>query len=319
MMRSTKVLLFISLLTLGAACEDDVLNAYAADAGAPLVDGSIMTADGAAASDGGTSADSGASGSIDAGLIDVSGSTSTDSGTPPLADAGSQAGLDTGDPEADDAGTPNPRDAGNPAADDAGTPSPRDAGAANADANEAPQDAGVNPGGVCGDGVLRDDRNVDDPDFEECDDGNVRAGDGCSPRCRLEGLPPLDCVVVPGRDRRTSFCRGRRSFPDAQRACRLQSVFVGTVATVISAQDNEILANILRRNQEGRGWIGLNDQRSEGRLVWDGRPARYVRFGGRGSRNTATDDCTFLRLDNENWQMGNCADANPFVCEEHPL
>ena len=177
----------------------------------------------------------------------------------------------------------------------------------------------MNPGGVCGDGVLRDDRNVDDPDFEECDDGNVRAGDGCSPRCRLEGLPPLDCVVVPGRDRRTSFCRGRRSFPDAQRACRLQSVFVGTVATVISAQDNEILANILRRNQEGRGWIGLNDQRSEGRLVWDGRPARYVRFGGRGSRNTATDDCTFLRLDNENWQMGNCADANPFVCEEHPL
>ena len=226
MMRSTKVLLFISLLTLGAACEDDVLNAYAADAGAPLVDGSIMTADGAAASDGGTSADSGASGSIDAGLIDVSGSTSTDSGTPPLADAGSQAGLDTGDPEADDAGTPNPRDAGNPAADDAGTPSPRDAGAANADANEAPQDAGVNPGGVCGDGVLRDDRNVDDPDFEECDDGNVRAQETAAARAAgLRGSHRLTVSSYPAGIDEPAFAVGGARFPmhSAPAGCRASS------------------------------------------------------------------------------------------------
>ena len=33
---------------------------------------------------------------------------------------------------------------------------------------------------ICGDGVL-------DRQFEDCDDGNARAGDGCSLRCRYEG------------------------------------------------------------------------------------------------------------------------------------
>lgn len=171
----------------------------------------------------------------------------------------------------------------------------------------------------CGDGRVREDRLVDDPDFEECDDGNQRPNDGCDPNCRFEGLPPLSCVNVQGRDRRTTFCRGRRSYRHAQRACRLQQDFTGTLATVVSSPDNDLIANVLRRNQEGRGWIGLNDTAREGDLVWDGRSTRYSRFGGRGDRNSPAADCTFLRLDNENWQMGACDDPSPFVCEQHPL
>ena len=44
----------------------------------------------------------------------------------------------------------------------------------------------------CGDGIL-------DPDYEECDDGNNEACDGCSPDCMVEGCgddivcPPEEC------------------------------------------------------------------------------------------------------------------------------
>lgn len=44
---------------------------------------------------------------------------------------------------------------------------------------------------VCGDGVVGDD--------ELCDDGNLIAGDGCSPGCVPSGLP-YDCVELLARD-----------------------------------------------------------------------------------------------------------------------
>jgi cysteine-rich repeat protein len=50
----------------------------------------------------------------------------------------------------------------------------------------------------CGDGILDDQRN------EQCDDGGVATGDGCSPRCFLE--PPASARLIPGRGNSTTDC-----------------------------------------------------------------------------------------------------------------
>jgi cysteine-rich repeat protein len=48
----------------------------------------------------------------------------------------------------------------------------------------------LEPGIFCGDGVV-------DPD-EACDDGNTKAGDGCSPKCQPDGYPS-DAATCPGQ------------------------------------------------------------------------------------------------------------------------
>jgi cysteine-rich repeat protein len=193
-------------------------------------------------------------------------------------------------------------------------PSPGDLGPRVDGGPQSDPDGG--PVSYCGDRVLRQDLRVGDPGFEECDDGNNRAGDGCSPTCQIEGLPPLHCVEVPGRDRRTSFCRSRRGYAAAQRACRLQAGFIGDLVTVLDAADNALIVAVLRRNQEGRGWIGLNDRAIEGELDWLGRVSPFRNWQAGNSRNDAVRDCTVIRLDNERWQVSACGDENPFVCEE---
>ena len=56
---------------------------------------------------------------------------------------------------------------------------------------------------ACGDGVVRD-------GVEECDDGNVAPGDGCSPGCRSEFTPPDAGPGGPWGDRWGDRARARR-------------------------------------------------------------------------------------------------------------
>jgi cysteine-rich repeat protein len=174
------------------------------------------------------------------------------------------------------------------------------------DANTNNEDACTNAceNARCGDGILYE-------GVEACDDGNNAISDGCGATCAVE-VAPSGCRWVPGRDYLTVYCPGDSSWTAAQETC---ADWGGDLATVLSAEDNEILAAAVNTGNDDT-WIGLNDRQSEDDFVWDGRASDYRDWRRGNSENRRDRDCTVLREPEGNWRLRNCGDRRPSLCEK---
>jgi cysteine-rich repeat protein len=189
--------------------------------------------------------------------------------------------------------------------------------------------------GTCGNGII-------EAPNENCDDGNLNDGDGCGSDCRIE--VPDNCdngISEPGEEcdqpggnclpNCTVGCGNNPSFDrrvidDASFHCYLAiddnvnwidanadcATRGGHLATISSFEENTTVGSI----NVGQVWLGLNDQGTEGRFIWDdGEPLAFSRFRAHEPNNfSADEDC--IELDGGEWNDQNCLiQTNAYVCE----
>jgi len=140
--------------------------------------------------------------------------------------------------------------------------------------------------GKCGNGIV--DRHLESP--EECDDGNLRSGDGCSSRCKPEVL-----LWSPLMPRGLGNRYGHAMASDAERMV----VFGGH-------DGDEVLGDTLE-NVGGRGWsvVELSTAmvpapRWTHGMVWDTARGCFVMAGGVGSDGELLQDT--WELDATGWR-----------------
>ena len=82
----------------------------------------------------------------------------------------------------------------------------------------------------------------------------------------------------------------------------------GHLATISSQEENEFLGN--------GGWIGFNDQASEGQWVWvTGEEVVYTQWGGNEPNNQGNEDCGQRYGGVGNWNDANCGGQNNYFLE----
>ena len=167
----------------------------------------------------------------------------------------------------------------------------------------------------CGNNVVED--------WEQCDDGNAAANDGCSDACQVEcpdGAsvgPNLHCYW---------YLPDPQTWPAAKATCESQN---GHLATLTSVEENGFLGSVVQEVV----WIGATDGKGEGEAGagtygWvTGEPLSYKAWGV-GEPNAASDWCDFftrcfehcatLRPDGF-WNDTYCEQEQlPAVCERTP-
>ncbi len=163
---------------------------------------------------------------------------------------------------------------------------------------------------ACGDGVRQA---VLD---EECDDGNARRGDGCTPECRLECRPPLMSGDVPPtvraavRDPGNGTCFWKIAAPLGWTAARRECEALGGHLAIPDDEGEHALMAPL-----GRGWLGLHDAGIHGE-VWTllGRRPSFQRFSPGEPNGSRVERCVVQRRDGL-WIDIACDEAQPALCE----
>ncbi|KAI8516818.1 hypothetical protein Bbelb_053990 [Branchiostoma belcheri] len=114
----------------------------------------------------------------------------------------------------------------------------------------------------------------------------------------------------------------RKNFNDAAAACREDG---GTLAMPRDAETNAFLVSLYKSVQDGRSfWIGLHDQREEGRFEWvDGSALGSYNSWGTEEPNNNLDgeDCvSYSEFHSENiWNDGDCNLLINFICQTAPV
>ncbi|MCB9532060.1 MAG: DUF4215 domain-containing protein [Myxococcales bacterium] len=162
----------------------------------------------------------------------------------------------------------------------------------------------------CGDGVTAR--------WEECDDGNAAAGDGCD-RCRRETCGAGWIRGAFGRCYRVEPARG---WTDQRSACRGAG---GDLATINNERENDWIVYML--DLSAAAWIGLNDRGWEGTYEWsNGEDAGY-RHWASGEPNdggswTSSEDCVQIwptaAAAADQWNDQDCGSSLQAVCERSP-
>jgi hypothetical protein len=202
--------------------------------------------------------------------------------------------------------------------------------------------------GVCGCGVPDVDSNgnglpdcIDEQEPGTCNDPAhpVPVGTTCSDgacagtfECRADGqcgdpraCTPSDCRYVNNRGKGYWFCRGPRSFDDAQAFCRQEP---GRHLVRIGGQ---VEAAFVHFNLDFPAWTGGHDRGADGTYRWsshtsddshrfwdggaDGRPFmnRYARWA-EGQPEGGAGDCVSIDAAGR-WTTSACSRAMGFVCE----
>jgi len=166
-------------------------------------------------------------------------------------------------------------------------------------------------GPVCGDGTA--------DGGEECDDGGLVDGDGCS----------MDCeVVCPGgwtEDPDIDHCY--RTFNDTQSyaqsvvECATNGIGFHLVTVVDLAELNFVNA----LNNSNQYWIGANDMDVEGTFVWiTGEPFTWVNganppwAGVEPNNANGNENCVILRGSENDFNDFGCGAQVPRICEYTP-
>jgi cysteine-rich repeat protein len=162
----------------------------------------------------------------------------------------------------------------------------------------------------CGDGGLAP--------WEDCDDGNAIAGDGCSPTCRTESRCQVGFERPGASEGGCYFVLNQtQDWETARNTCRALGVSAD-LATVNNAAEN----SALRAAMSGNFWIGYNDRDDfigNGPFVWSAGSSSYANWAS-GEPNDAgpgsftREDCAEVRGDGA-WNDSRCSDGKFAICE----
>lgn len=191
--------------------------------------------------------------------------------------------------------------------------------------NEDPGGAGGSPTGSgaggaggtggasgCGDGALED--------YEECDDGNGNAGDGCSD-CVFDCTLPAGLVGDAFEDETTGHCylylhdaaapEHAQPWYDARYRCLANGY---ELAAVTSSAE----LDLIRAKISADVWIGGNDQATENVFEWsNGEPWNYASWASYEPNNTGGGQhCVEMTVNGLNDEE--CSRLKDYVCERHP-
>ncbi|XP_019633212.1 PREDICTED: macrophage mannose receptor 1-like [Branchiostoma belcheri] len=113
-----------------------------------------------------------------------------------------------------------------------------------------------------------------------------------------------------------------KTYSEAAAACRADS---GTLAMPRDAETNAFLISLHKSVSDGwRFWIGLHDQREEGRFEWvDGSALGSYNSWGLGEPNNflGKEDCvsySSMLSQKDKWNDENCRMPNHFICQAAP-
>lgn len=172
---------------------------------------------------------------------------------------------------------------------------------------------------VCGNGIIES--------GEECDDGNLEPGDGCSPECVECECPAGDCSnAAVFRDPITHHCyayvASSRDWSDAETACEAWS---GTLAALSTITELQSLMSLVK-SSDTNVWLGATDEGHEGTFVWvNGEAFSYVNGAPPWASDEPNDNgiwpghenCLEMRMD-PNFNDRKCDTTQHFLCERLP-
>jgi cysteine-rich repeat protein len=148
---------------------------------------------------------------------------------------------------------------------------------------------------------------------EECDDGNVIDGDGCT-AC------VVDCEPQGTKHPVTGHCYlvfpDATTWPFAEANCQAWggAPGLGHLASIGGQGEQDLVYSLI----DVQTWIGVQDPVVEGEYQWsDGSPWGYEFWAPGEPDNTYEEDCAFMRTSDEGgWNDHACGDTRPaYVCE----
>jgi cysteine-rich repeat protein len=162
---------------------------------------------------------------------------------------------------------------------------------------------GQTRGPNCGDAVVDAD--------EECDDGNLRADDGCT-AC------VVDCASDEVKDPTSHHCYRSVATPTRWQAAEAEcqswggSGDLGHLAAIGDATEQGLVEKI----DTGLQWIGANDLQTEGSFGWSSGDAwGYTLWAvGEPDDSDGSNDCVIINADGE-WRDWDCSAQLGYVCE----
>ena len=136
----------------------------------------------------------------------------------------------------------------------------------------------------------------------------------------LANTVPLDVYMCPSGWTKlgTQLCIRRidiaKTWHESLAECERLSSGNGSLASIHSRQEIDLLLNVLDRNES---WIGLNDIDNEGIYDWaDDSPLVYVNWKSsrrdKSSLQREKFDC--IAATNSSWQLRNCSEKKKSLC-----
>ena len=167
-----------------------------------------------------------------------------------------------------------------------------------------------------GDGFPCDsDCDEDDPDIHP--GAADTCGDGIDQDCNgwPDDAPDCpDCVEVRRGDHPYLVCTTPRTWAEARAKCQAEGV---DMLVVDSAGESSWIFQQAVRVRRQPFWIGLSDQRNEGRFEWvDGTRPGFTRWAPGEPNNAGDEDCVHYWGDEDLWNDMPCEERLGVICEQ---
>uniref|UniRef100_A0A4W6EYQ1 Mannose receptor, C type 1b n=1 Tax=Lates calcarifer TaxID=8187 RepID=A0A4W6EYQ1_LATCA len=107
--------------------------------------------------------------------------------------------------------------------------------------------------------------------------------------------------------------RTQKTWPDAQRACRMEG---GDLVSIRNVEDQSFVISQLGYASIDELWIGLNDRKTEGLFDWiDHSTVSFTSWDfGKPAVGTDLKDCVLMSGQNGNWADRACEERHGFIC-----
>ena len=93
--------------------------------------------------------------------------------------------------------------------------------------------------------------------------------------------------------------------------------FNSKLVDITSKQENDFLAQFMKRQSTPSAWIGLSDSDVEGHFLWtNGVPANFTNWGGQEPNGGETENCVRLNMLNSSWIDVKCLKHYRYLCEK---
>ena len=155
----------------------------------------------------------------------------------------------------------------------------------------------------CGDDMVRF-------GVEECDDGNLEDGDGCSALCSRCAIGD-DSQVLPLNHHCYARFSTTRAWNDARDDCAARGL---ELATFQAAGEDQVVYDIRLAGGGYNLWFGLSQQESVGTFRWVTEEGLTDTHWAAGEPNGG-GDCA-RTTDFVEWEDAGCGDPHQYICED---